>query len=95
MSKEKMKGILEKIAQAQENVIDVYKETNGLFCGYSDSYKIHISQDRWDEVINAIQPVVTYNPNWDKRFNNVEAYFYMDLCGKKYKVFALLDKGAV
>lgn len=91
MSKEEMKGILEEIAQAEENICQLYEKTDGLFCNYSDGCRIHISENRWNDVINAIQPVVTYNPNWDKRFNLIRAYFYMDLCGKKYEVFTLLE----
>lgn len=95
MSKEEMKGILEEIAQAQENICQLYVKTDGLFCNYTDGCKIHIANDRWDEVVNVIQPVVTYNPNWDERYAEIEAYFYLDLCGKKYKLFTLLDKEAV
>ena len=95
MSKEKLISMLERIAEIHEKSNELYEESEGLFCGRYENCEIHIAKDRWDEVVNTIQPVVTYNPNWDARYVKIEAYFYLDLCGKKYKLFALLDKEAV
>lgn len=63
-----------------------------FFCGLDTQREIHISSSKFSRVVEWMQAVVTYNPNWKCVSSTaVEAYFYTELFGKKYKVFALLD----
>ena len=88
-----MKDLFEIRAGMIEDSIRLYKESDGLFCiGNDTEREIHISSTRWNEVVDAMQPVVTYDPNWDERFPKIMAYFYVELSGNKYKVFTLLNK---
>ena len=93
MTKEKALEALTKAAEFVEAAIKLDEETDGLFClGTDTERQIHISQSRWDEITNAIQPVITYDPNWDHSGEYTMARFTQKLLGKEYKVFALIER---
>ncbi|MBO7126765.1 hypothetical protein J6W78_04385 [bacterium] len=67
-----------------------------IFCGISSEDEIHISgrERAFLKITEAIQPVVVYNPNFGKKLGGrdlTEAYFYIDIYARRWKVFALLD----
>lgn len=92
MTKEELIEILREIEFHHRSLRRIHRDTNCLFCfGIID--QIHIDSSRFNEVVSILQPTVTYNPNWSKRYpNTTEAYFFMELNDHKYKLFALLPK---
>lgn len=69
------------------------ERANGIFCGCGGDREIHLTQEGFRQVSEALQAITTFNPNWSERYNKTEAYFFTELLGKEYKVFALLSKG--
>lgn len=84
-------SILDEMAHYQSEIANLDKMYD-LFCvGSFDRPQILMSPLRWNEILETMQPVVVhYNPNFSDK--SVEAYFYVKLSGKVYKIFALLAK---
>lgn len=93
MSKEEIKREFELRAAVIENS-NMVDDLAKILIKDKKEREIHVASWRWNEVINELQPIVIYNPNWSKNFSTtIESYFYMEIFGRKYKVFALLDRG--
>ena len=66
-----------------------------MFVGLNVENVIFMREKAFDKVVEILQPVVTYDPNWgntDITANSMEAYFFYEIAGEKYKVFCLKDK---
>ena len=92
--KERMREVLVLAAARFEETIRLDQKYDYFCFGMGTEREIHIASHRFQYVAECMQAVVTYNPNWScKSGEKVEAYFYEELFGKKYKIFALLEKG--
>ena len=91
MTKAVFLSILDEMAHYQSQIANLDKMYD-LFCtGNYDRPEIHMSHFKWSEILETMQPVVVhYNPDFSDK--SVEAYFYVKLSGKVYKIFALLAK---
>lgn len=93
MTKEELFNYLREVEFYFRSLRRVDKETD-MFCfGLVHSNEIHLNSSKFYQIVDILQPTVTFNPNWDNRHpHRLEAYFYVELNGYKYKLFALLDK---
>lgn len=93
MTKEKAIEFLTRRAVQIEDAMRLDEESGGIFCGIPTQGEIQIYK-HFEELINLLQPVVTYDPNWRcSSGKHTEASFTIELNGKKYKIFTLLNQG--
>lgn len=91
--KNKLRDYLVRIAALQEELNRVSGECD-FYCSGFSKREIHITSSRFFHLINALELTVVFNPNWSENHPNfLEAYSYMELSGKKYKIFCLMKKG--
>lgn len=92
MTREECRDYLIRRAAITEDLIRLQENAGRMFIEVP-AREIHISSCAWAKVIDAMQPVVTYNPNWQcPTSRRTEAYFTTELFGKIYKVFTLLER---
>ena len=92
MTSDECRDYLLRRAAITEDLIRLQENTGGMFIEVPDR-EIHMAPNAWPKVIDAMQPVVTYNPNWQcSRGGRTEAYFVTELFGRIYKVFTLLER---
>lgn len=91
MTRQELDQLFEIMAARTEEAKELDKKD--VFCMGIDPYNdIHIREERWPEVLELIQPVVIYNPNFDREGTLTEAHFTYNIHGVDYRVFALLAR---
>ena len=94
IEKNRIRDILVRIAACQDELLYLDAKSNFYVTGVTRN-EIHLYDKNFLEVADKLGAVITFNPNWCERYpNTLEAYFYMELNGKKYKLFSLMKKGA-
>ena len=92
--KNKLRDYLVRIAALQEELYRVSEECD-FYCSGFTVGEIHISSSGFLHLINELELTVVFDPNWSKNHPNMlEAYSYVELNGKKYKIFCIMNKGA-
>lgn len=69
-------------------------DTTGVFCLGTDGLnEIHLSVRCLAYIVDTLQVDVTYNEEWSvgTEFDSIEVYFNLELFGKEWKIFALLE----
>lgn len=95
IEKNKLRDYLVRIAALQEELIRVSGEIDFYCPGFSKG-EIHITSSRFFHLINVLELTVVFNPNWSENHPHLlEAYSYVELSGKKYKIFCLMKKGGM
>ena len=96
LSKEEIMQLIIKAATINEETIALDTLTDeGMFCcGNPHRREIMLVDKAFWQVIEVLQPIVTFNPNWGNNIGKVitQAFFEVDIFGKKYKVFCLIKE---
>ena len=93
IEKNRIRDYLVRIAALQEELYRVSEECDFYCSGFSTG-EIHISSSRFFHLINALGLTVVFDPNWSENHPNcLEAYSHLELNGKRYKVFCIMNKG--
>lgn len=75
--------------------MELFEKCPKMFVGLQTGKEIFLTEKGFDKAVEILQPVVTFDPNWgttDTLKNRMEAYFFFEIMGEKYKVFCLKDK---
>lgn len=90
MTKEELIECLTKKAELMDAERALDEKTDYMFCRVNDKDEIHISEDSMKEIIETLQPVVTYDPNWCERYpEDMEVSFHLPLLGRDFRIFSL------
>ena len=91
MTKKEIITALKKAAEHQKALADLDRATD-LFCYVGmERPTIQIASQHWNEVVEALDANVKYNTEYTRTHD--EAYFFMNLNRRKYKLFTVLNKG--
>lgn len=94
MNKDKALKFLTTAATIKELGASLDKEAGGIFCSFGDDKCIHLTEEGFNKIAEAMQATVTYNPNWGggKYPDFLEQSFTVEIFEKKWFVFALADR---
>lgn len=82
-----------KYVELKKALLTFDRTTPYTFCITERADEIHISdigEITFDRIINLLQPIVHYNPNYTQ--TSGMKYFYLPIDGHDVKVFALWEK---
>lgn len=92
IEKNRVRDYLVRIAALQEEINRVSRECD-FYCSGFSTREIHITSSRFFHLINTLELTVVFNPNWSENHPKfLEAYSYIELSGKKCKIFCLMEK---
>ena len=92
ITNEELRGLFVLRAALTEDAIRLNADSDRLFI--LDEYReIHMRPKTFFKVVERLQPVVTFNPNWgtENTHETSEAYFMLDLFAQQYKVFCIYN----
>lgn len=94
-TKEQLIDWLTRKAKLDLEYLALAKEFN-CFCMNVYESEIHVSSSDFYKMADTLQVPVALNLEWSKKYpDDVEASFYVNLCGVPWKIFALLQREEV
>lgn len=91
--KEEMIRVLTEYATLKMGLQELDKYSGCIFSSVYEDAEIQVTNRGFEKMIESIQPITHYNPNWTDRYEDIiEGYFHITLLGKQWKVFTLMDK---
>lgn len=92
MGKEKIEQFLRRIIRLELEAEAIQEESDNMFCGYRRwDNEVFLNDKYFEHVSEILQATVTYDPTVYNDGRTVVAYFFYEVYGIKWKVFALLD----
>ena len=94
MKKDTALKYLTTAATIEEMGLKLDKEAGGIFCELGRTNEIHLTEKGFRDISEALQPTITFDPNWSSSFpDTLEGHFTVEIFEKKWYVFALMKKG--
>lgn len=94
MTKLEAMKLMTEAAMIKEAGDKLDKEAGGIFCVFDGTKEIHLTEKGFMQIAEALQATVTFNPNWCEKYpEHTEGSTRIQIAGKQWRVFALLDKG--
>lgn len=94
LNEDQIMSLLDRRAAIREDLMRLFRDTdNDFFMGYSkEAAEIYLQDTALCYIADKLEKRIEYE--YSERINSTYAYFFMEVLGKEYKIFCLLEGDA-